>query len=137
MNRQIGTGTGTIQMAAEFPNQDATLRPGGFGRIRIKTGDNQNALLVPQPAVIEVQSQYMVIVVTPENKAMYSARQGGRPGRPELDRHRGTEARREGRGRRNQSVQMFAAARCRNWQRKAFRLLLSLTCQPLRRLGGN
>jgi len=71
VNRQVGTGTGTIQMAAEFPNKGATLRPGGFGRIRIKIGDSENALLVPQPAVIEVQSQYMLIVVTPDNKAVF------------------------------------------------------------------
>jgi len=71
VNRQVGTGTGTIQMAAEFPNKGATLRPGGFGRIRIRIGDNENALLVPQPAVIEVQSNYMVVVITPENKATF------------------------------------------------------------------
>ena len=71
VNRQVGTQTGTIQMAAEFPNPDAVLRPGGFGRVRLQTGDNKNAMLVPQPAVIEVQSQYQVIVLTPDNKAMF------------------------------------------------------------------
>jgi len=71
VNRQIGTGTGTIQMAAEFPNKGAALRPGGFGRVRIRTGDNNNALLVPQPAVIEVQSNYMLVVLTPDNKAQF------------------------------------------------------------------
>jgi len=71
VNRQVGTSTGTIQMAAEFPNRDAALRPGGFGRIRIKIGDNPSALLVPQPAVIEVQSDYMLIVLTPDNKARF------------------------------------------------------------------
>lgn len=71
VNRQVGTQTGTIQMAAEFPNRQSVLRPGGFGRVRIKTGDNENALLVPQPAVIEVQSEHMLIVVTPENKAKF------------------------------------------------------------------
>src|SRR5450755_675076 len=71
VNRQIGTQTGTIQMAAEFPNPDAALRPGGFGRVRIQTGNNQNALLVPQAAVMEVQSMYQLIVLTPENKAMF------------------------------------------------------------------
>jgi membrane fusion protein (multidrug efflux system) len=71
VNRQIGTGTGTIQMAAAFPNRDAVLRPGGYGRVRLKTGDNQNALLVPQPAVIEVQSDYMVVVIGPDNKARF------------------------------------------------------------------
>jgi membrane fusion protein (multidrug efflux system) len=71
VNRQVGTQTGTIQMAAEFPNPGSILRPGGFGRVRIKTGNNESALLVPQPAVIEVQSDYMLIVVTPENKAVF------------------------------------------------------------------
>ena len=71
VNRQIGTGTGTIQMAAAFPNPDSVLRPGGYGRVRLKVGDNQNALLVPQPAVIEVQSDYMVIVIGPDNKARF------------------------------------------------------------------
>jgi membrane fusion protein (multidrug efflux system) len=71
VNRQVGTQTGTIQMAAELPNSQATLRPGGFGRVRIRVGDNENALLVPQSAVIEVQSDYMLIVITPENKAVF------------------------------------------------------------------
>ena len=71
VNREVGTQTGTIQMAAEFANPEAVLRPGGFGRIRLKTGDNKQALLVPQPAVIEVQSQYLIIVVTPDNKAHF------------------------------------------------------------------
>ena len=71
MNRQIGTQTGTIQLAAAFPNPEAALRPGGFGRVRIRTGTAKDALLVPQPAVIEVQSQYMVVVLTPDNKAKF------------------------------------------------------------------
>lgn len=70
VNRQIASQTGTIQMAAEFPNKDAILRPGGFGRVRIETGVTQNALLIPQPAVIEVQSQYQVIVLNAENRAV-------------------------------------------------------------------
>ena len=71
VNRQIASQTGTIQMAAAFPNTDASLRPGGFGRVRIQIGVAQNALLIPQPAVIEVQSQYLVIVLTPENRAVF------------------------------------------------------------------
>ncbi|HKF01841.1 MAG TPA: efflux RND transporter periplasmic adaptor subunit [Candidatus Sulfotelmatobacter sp.] len=69
VNREITAGTGTIQLAAAFPNQQAILRPGGFGRVRVQTGTAKNALLVPQSAVIEVQSQYEVIVVDPDNKA--------------------------------------------------------------------
>lgn len=71
VNRQIGSQTGTIQMAAEFANPSAALRPGGFGRVRIQTGINRNALLVPQRAVIEVQSEYMVLVLASDHKARF------------------------------------------------------------------
>jgi RND family efflux transporter MFP subunit len=71
VNRQVAAGTGTVQITAAFPNPDAILRPGGFGKVRLQTSDNKNALLVPQAAVIEVQSFYQVIVVSPENKATF------------------------------------------------------------------
>ncbi len=71
VNREVSAQTGTIQVAAEFANPDAILRPGGFGRVRMKTGDNKNALLVPQRAVQEVQSAYQVVVVGPDNKASF------------------------------------------------------------------
>jgi len=71
VNREIASQTGTIQIAAEFPNKDGILRPGGFGNVRIETGTSENALLVPQAAVIEVQSMYQVVVVGPDNKAMF------------------------------------------------------------------
>jgi membrane fusion protein, multidrug efflux system len=70
VNREVTGGTGTIQMAAAFPNKDGILRPGGFGKVRVQTGTSKNAMLVPQPSVIEVQSQHQIIVVTPDNKAM-------------------------------------------------------------------
>ena len=69
VNREITGGTGTIQLAAAFPNKDAILRPGGFGRVRVQTTTAKDALLIPQAAVIEVQSQYQVIVVGSDNKA--------------------------------------------------------------------
>ncbi len=71
VNREVASSTGTIQIAAEFPNKDGYLRPGGFGNVRIETGTTENALLIPQAAVIEVQSMYQVVVVGPENKAMF------------------------------------------------------------------
>jgi membrane fusion protein (multidrug efflux system) len=71
VNREIAASTGTIQVAAEFPNKDGILRPGGFGSVRIETGTTKDALLVPQAAVLEVQSMYQVVVVTPDNKAEF------------------------------------------------------------------
>jgi len=71
VNRAVGTSTGTIQIAAEFANPDAVLRPGGFGRVRIQTGNAENALLVPQPSIVEVQSDYLIVVIGPDNKAHF------------------------------------------------------------------
>jgi RND family efflux transporter MFP subunit len=71
VNREISAQTGTIQLAAEFPNPDAVLRPGGFGRVRIQTGIDKGVLLVPQRAVIEVQSMYQVVVVGADNKVAF------------------------------------------------------------------
>jgi len=70
VNRQIAAGTGTIQLAAAFPNKDALLRPGGFGQVRLQTRSNPNALLIPQPAVIEVQTDYQVVVLNAEGRAV-------------------------------------------------------------------
>ena len=71
VNREVASQTGTIQLVAEFPNTDAVLRPGGFGRVRFQTSMNEGAMLVPQAAVIEVQSMYQVAVVEPGNKAAF------------------------------------------------------------------
>jgi RND family efflux transporter MFP subunit len=71
VNRQVAAGTGTIQLAAAFPNRDAILRPGGFGRIRVRKTDQKNALLVPQKAVIQVQTDYQVAVLGPDNRAQF------------------------------------------------------------------
>lgn len=70
VNREITAGTGTIQLAAAFPNKEGILRPGGFGRVLVQTDTARDALLVPQASVIEVQSQYQVIVVGSDNKAI-------------------------------------------------------------------
>ena len=71
VNREITTQTGTIQFAAEFPNPDAILRPGGYGTVRIQTGMEKDALVVPQRAVIEVQSIYQVATVGADNKVAF------------------------------------------------------------------
>jgi membrane fusion protein (multidrug efflux system) len=53
---------------AEFPNPNEILRPGQFGRVRLAATVVQNALLVPQKAVTELQSAQVVYVVGSDNK---------------------------------------------------------------------
>ncbi|HKE61142.1 MAG TPA: efflux RND transporter periplasmic adaptor subunit, partial [Nitrospira sp.] len=68
IDRQVDTKTGTIRVAAVFPNPNNILRPGQFARVRAVTNTREKAILVPQRAVTEMQGSYQVAVVTPENK---------------------------------------------------------------------
>jgi membrane fusion protein (multidrug efflux system) len=65
---QVDQGTGTIRVAASFPNPDSILRPGQYGRVRAATTTKKGALLVPQRAVTELQGSYQVAVVGSDNK---------------------------------------------------------------------
>ena len=67
-DRQISPTTGALRVAALFPNPNAALRPGQFGRVRIKFDLASGALLVPQKAVSELQGSYQVAVVDADNK---------------------------------------------------------------------
>jgi len=67
-DRQVDVQTGTIKVAALFPNPGNLLRPGQFAKIRVMEL-KKGALLIPQRAVSEVQGRYMVAVIGPENKA--------------------------------------------------------------------
>lgn len=67
-DRQIDPRTGTIRISATFPNPDHTLRPGQYGRVMATTRVEENALLVPQRAVSELQGSSQVRVVDAESK---------------------------------------------------------------------
>jgi membrane fusion protein (multidrug efflux system) len=68
VDRQVDVKTGTIRVAALFPNPTSVLRPGQFARVRAVTKTKQGALLIPQRAVTEMQGSYQVAVVTQENR---------------------------------------------------------------------
>jgi len=67
-DRQVNQSTGAIRIAGLFPNPGNILRPGGYGKVRTAVRVQQNALLVPQRAVSELQGGYQVAVVDGENK---------------------------------------------------------------------
>ena len=71
VGREVNNTTGTIQIAMEFQNKGSILRPGGFGRVRIKIGTAKDALLIPQQAVNEVQGEYQVVVLSVDSKAEF------------------------------------------------------------------
>jgi RND family efflux transporter MFP subunit len=67
-DRQVDPSTGAIQMTALFPNPGNILRPGQYAMVRAVAGEDKGALLVPQPAVSELQGGYEVVVVGGDNK---------------------------------------------------------------------
>jgi len=67
-DRQVDPKTGAIRLAGVFQNPGNLLRPGQFGRVRAVTSTRDNALLVPQRAVSELQGSYQVAVVGDDNK---------------------------------------------------------------------
>ena len=67
-DRAVDLKTGTLSLIAEFPNPEHLLRPGQFGRVRLAAEVVENAILIPQKAVMEMQSAKVVYVVTADNK---------------------------------------------------------------------
>jgi RND family efflux transporter MFP subunit len=68
VDREVNPQTGTIRVAAAFPNPQNLLRPGQYGRVRAQTSIQHGALLVPQRAVTELQGSYQIAVVNADNK---------------------------------------------------------------------
>jgi RND family efflux transporter MFP subunit len=68
VDRDVDQQTGTIRLAALFPNPENILRPGGFVRVRVTVRKIPGAMLVPQRAVNELQTSYEVAVVGADNK---------------------------------------------------------------------
>jgi len=68
LDRNLDPKTGSIRYYVTFPNPDATLRPGQFGKVRFVPDTVHNALVVPQEAVTELQGNFQVAVVDQNNK---------------------------------------------------------------------
>ncbi len=79
--RAVDQNTGAIQLAALFPNPGNVLRPGQYGKIRAVIRIEKGALLVPQPAITELQGSYQADVVGPDGKiAIRTVKVGDRIG---------------------------------------------------------
>jgi membrane fusion protein (multidrug efflux system) len=68
VDRQVDPRTGSIRVAAEFPNPGNVLRPGQFARVVVRSGVTQGALLVPQRAIFDLQGTQELAVVGPDGK---------------------------------------------------------------------
>lgn len=69
VDRTVDPTTGTMKVEAVFPNPSSYLRPGQFARVRVAVAERENAILVPQRAIQELQGAKTVLVVDAQNKA--------------------------------------------------------------------
>ena len=68
IDRTVDPQTGTMKVESVFPNPGSYLRPGQFARVRVAVAERENAILVPQRAIQEMQGAKTVLVVDAENK---------------------------------------------------------------------
>lgn len=68
-DRAIDPTTGTLPVRAVFPNPDGLIKPGLFAKVRIEGGVAENAILVPEQAVSDIQGAKFVFVVDKDGKA--------------------------------------------------------------------
>ncbi len=67
----VNASTGTVTLRARFANPQSLLLPGMFVRATFAQGINQNAFLVPQPAVArDPKGAATVFVLGPNNRAV-------------------------------------------------------------------
>jgi membrane fusion protein (multidrug efflux system) len=64
---EVDAKTGTLEVQVKFPNPNGALLPGQFGRVRVRTAERRNAVLVPQKAVQELQGLQSVLTLGPQN----------------------------------------------------------------------
>ncbi|HTX87978.1 MAG TPA: efflux RND transporter periplasmic adaptor subunit [Bacteroidales bacterium] len=68
VDRSINTQTGTIAMRAVFDNPDELIKPGNFATVDIVFMERENAVVIPQSAITQIQGKNFVFLVNNENK---------------------------------------------------------------------
>jgi len=67
-NRQIDPNTGSILIQALFKNSSGLLRPGQYVKVRFRSGEFNNAIVIPQQSVNQLQNIFQVFLLTDSNK---------------------------------------------------------------------
>ena len=60
---RVDVETGTLNLVAVFPNPDNLLRPNQFGRLRFAVRNVENAVLIPERALVQMQDARAAYVV--------------------------------------------------------------------------
>ena len=71
IDNQVNTKSGTVRVRAVFDNKDGSLIPGQFVKLRMGKAKAEQALLVSERAIGTDQDKRFVVVVGPDNKAIW------------------------------------------------------------------
>ncbi len=71
LDNHLNPATGSLTVRMLFPNQDGSLVPGLFARVRLPVGAPQNTLLISERAIGTDQSQKFVLTVAKDNTVAY------------------------------------------------------------------
>lgn len=64
VDREVNPSTGTLLVQARFPNPESLIRPGQYARVKASTNTLEDALLIPQSCVTELQGQFSVFTLS-------------------------------------------------------------------------
>jgi membrane fusion protein (multidrug efflux system) len=67
INREVDPQTGSLLIEAVFPNPERLLKPGQYAKVVVQLAEINDALLIPQRCIMELQGQHMVFVVKEDN----------------------------------------------------------------------
>ncbi len=67
-DRSIDPQTGTMMVQALFSNKSKLLRPGQYVKVRFKSDEMKQAIVIPQQAINQLQSTYRVFVINDSNQ---------------------------------------------------------------------
>jgi membrane fusion protein, multidrug efflux system len=70
VDNQVNPQTGTLRLRGVFSNENATLEPGYFARVRLLIGNPHQALLVTDRAIDTDQGQKILYVINDKNEVV-------------------------------------------------------------------
>jgi len=71
IDNQVNTRSGTVRVRAVFDNRDGSLIPGQFVKLRMGKAKTEPVLLVSERAIGTDQDKRFVVVVGPDDKAVW------------------------------------------------------------------
>lgn len=69
-DNQLDQSTGTLRLRATVPNENGFLTPGVFGKLRVQSSPEYDAMMIPDEAIMSDQTRKLVMTVGQDNKVV-------------------------------------------------------------------